>query len=77
MGLVTVFNTFNPGEAQLIRSMLDAASLHPFVKHELSSLSMDGYAMASGGIEVQVPDEEAAMARELITTPPQRSSSET
>ena len=66
MELVTVFSAFNPADAQLARSRLEAAGFHPEVLHELSSLSMDGYAMAAGGILVQVPDEEAADAKEFL-----------
>jgi hypothetical protein len=66
MSLVTVFQTFNPAEAQLIRSRLDAARLHPTVAGELAALSMDGYSLSTGGICVQVPDDEAKDAREII-----------
>ena len=66
MSLVTVFTSFSPAEAQLIRSRLDAAQFHAVVTHELSSLSLDGYSMAAGGILVQVPEAEAADARELL-----------
>ncbi len=66
MGLVTVYRTFSSGDAQLIRSLLDAAELHAFVAHELAAMSLEGYSQAAGGILVQVPAEEAAAARELI-----------
>ena len=66
MKLVTVYQAFNPGDAQVIRSRLEASGFYALVANELSSLSMDGYAMAAGGILVQVPDEEAADARALI-----------
>ena len=66
MALVTVFTAFNPADAQLVRSRLDAAQFHPFVSHELSALSMDGYALAAGGILVQVPEAEAADAKEFL-----------
>jgi hypothetical protein len=66
MSLVTVFNAFNPMEAQLIRSRLEAANLHPTVTHELSALSVEGYALAAGGIPVQVPAEEEIDAREIL-----------
>ena len=69
MKSVTVFFAFNPAEAQLVRSRLDAAGLHPVVNHELSSLSLDGYALAAGGIRVEVPEDEEADARELIADP--------
>jgi len=66
MPLTTVFTALNPMDAQLVRSRLEAADFHPTVAHELSALSLDGYAQAAGGILVQVPDEEAADARELL-----------
>ena len=66
MQLVTIFQTFNPAEAQLIRSRLDAADFQAFVIHELAALSMDGYAMATGGVLVQVPEAEAEEARALL-----------
>ena len=66
MSLVTVFTSFSPAEAQLIRSRLEAAQFHAVVSHELSALSIDGYSMAAGGIRVQVPEAEAADARELL-----------
>jgi len=66
MELVTVFRAFNPADAHLARSRLEAAGFHAAVMHELSSLSLDGYAMAAGGILVQVPDAEAADAKEFL-----------
>jgi hypothetical protein len=72
MSLVTVYSAFNPADAQLVRSRLEAAQFHAVVTHELSALSMDGYALAAGGILVQVPEDEAADAREFLAsdTPP-------
>lgn len=66
MQLVTVFTAFNSAEAQLIRSRLEAAGLRAFVTDELSALSIEGYALAAGGIKVQVPDVDAELALELI-----------
>ena len=66
MGLITVYRAFNPAEAQLVRSRLDAAQFHAVVMNELSALSMDGYAMAAGGILVQVPDSEATEAKAFL-----------
>jgi hypothetical protein len=68
MSWVTVFRAFNPAEAQLIRSRLEAAGLLVNVAHELAALGMDGYAQAVGGILVQVPEDVAAEARELIAS---------
>jgi len=66
MRLVTVFRSFSPAEAQLIRSRLDAAGIPAEVVNELAALSLDGYSMAAGGIRVQVPDSYAAEASALI-----------
>jgi hypothetical protein len=69
MDFVTIFKAFSPAEAQLVRSRLEAASFHPFVADELSALSIDGYSLATGGIRVQVPEAEAADAKEFLETP--------
>ena len=66
MELVTVYRAFNPADAHLVRSRLEAAGFHAVVTNELSALSMDGYALAAGGILVQVPEEEAAEAQEFL-----------
>jgi hypothetical protein len=70
MSPTTIYRAFNPAEAQLVRSQLEAAGFHPFVADELSALSIDGYALAAGGIRVQVPASEAADAREFLASPP-------
>ena len=66
MKLVTVYRAFNSAEAQLIRSRLEASEFHAFVQHELAALGMEGYSMAAQGILVQVPEDEAADAKELL-----------
>jgi hypothetical protein len=68
MPSVTVSRAFNPAEAQLVRSRLEAAGFHAVVTHELSALSLEGYAMAAGGILVQVPEAEAAEAKEFLAS---------
>jgi len=35
----------------------------------MAALSMDGYALAAGGIRVQLPESEFAAAREFLDTP--------
>jgi hypothetical protein len=69
MNLVTVFKTFNPAEAQVQRSRLEAAGLDALVKNELASIMIDGYTMAAGGIQVQVPEDQAEAARRLLSDP--------
>jgi hypothetical protein len=66
MKLVTVYHTLNPADAQLIWSRLDAAGFFATILHELSSLSLDGYSLAAGGIQVQVPENAAEDARALL-----------
>jgi hypothetical protein len=66
MALVTISRAFNPADAHVVRSRLDAAGFHAVVTNELSSLSLDGYAMAAGGILVQVPESEAAEAKQFL-----------
>ena len=70
MDFATVFTALSPADAQLVCSRLEAAGFHPFVKDELSALSMDGYSLATGGIRVQVPEAEAADAKEFLDAPP-------
>jgi hypothetical protein len=64
--LVAVYRAFSSADAQLIRSRLEAAGLAAEVFHELSALSLDGYSLAAGGIQVMVRAEDAAEARRLI-----------
>jgi len=66
---VTIYKAFNPADAQLVRSRLEAAGFHPFVADEMAALSMDGYALAAGGIRVQLPESEFAAAREFLDAP--------
>lgn len=68
MRLVTVYRAFNPVDAQLIRSLLEAAQIPAIVADETAALSMEGYSMSTGGIRVQVAEEHVPAARELITT---------
>ncbi len=67
MDLVTVFNTFNPAEAQLVRSRLEAAGIPAHLNHETAALTTEGYALTVGGIQVQVADDQAVEARALLT----------
>jgi hypothetical protein len=68
MPLATIHRSLNPADAQLVRARLEVAGFHPVVTHELSALSLDGYALAAGGILVQVPDSEAAEASAFLTS---------
>lgn len=76
MELITVYRAFNPADAHLVRSRLEAAQFHPIVVNELSALSLDGYAMAAGGILVQVPHVEAEEVRNFLDAPLDNSASD-
>ena len=69
MNPTTIFKALNPVEAQLIASQLEAAGFHPFVADEAAALGTEGYALAIGGIRVQVPESEAAAAMEFLQSP--------
>ena len=70
MKLVTVYRAFNPADAQLVRSRLEAAEFDVVITHELASMNIDGYALATGGVLVQVPEDQVLDARELLNSPP-------
>jgi len=70
MSLVTIFKAFSPIEAEMTRARLETAGFHAVVMGELAAMSMEGYSMATGGIRVQVPDDEAAEAREFLDAGP-------
>ena len=67
--LVTVSSTFDPSDAQLIRSRLEAAGFHPELTNEIVAESFGGVAIGSKGIRVQVPEDEATDAREFLEAP--------
>lgn len=68
MDIVTVFKTFNPVEAELIRSRLEVAGFDASIPNEFSSLNIEGGAIAAGGITVVVPSDQAEEARSLIAS---------
>ena len=64
--LSTIFTTFTLSEAHLVRARLEAAGFHPSLRNELASLALEGYTMAAGGLDVQVPPAEAEEARAFL-----------
>jgi hypothetical protein len=69
MNPTTIYKAFNPADAQLVASRLEAAGFHPFVADEAAALGMEGYALSVGGIRVQVPESESAEARAFLDAP--------
>jgi hypothetical protein len=63
---VTVFSSFSGPEAQLLCARLRTAGLQATVEGEAAAFSMEGYSLATGGIRVQVPENEYDDARALI-----------
>ena len=73
MQMITVFTAFSSADADLVNSRLDAAEFHQFIVHELADQGMD---VASGGIRVQVPEDEAEEARAFLAAPPESASND-
>ena len=65
MDLVTLFRTFNLGEAEVMRSRLAAAGLRAEIGSEHSATNLD---IAVGGFQLMVPDTEAAEALALLAS---------
>ncbi|MFM2082014.1 MAG: putative prokaryotic signal transducing protein [Verrucomicrobiota bacterium] len=63
-----VFTSFNPAEAQLVASRLEAAGFHPEVENEFAASTLGGFS-PSTVIRVQVPDREISDAREFLAAP--------
>ena len=63
MDRVTAFNTV---ESQAICSRLQTAGFGASVEGEAAAFSMEGYSLATGGVRVQVPENEKSDARKLI-----------
>jgi hypothetical protein len=66
MKLIEVYKSFSPADAHLICSALQSAGIPAQVMNEISSLAIEGYALASGGIRVVVPEDRFDEARGII-----------
>jgi hypothetical protein len=66
MDFMTVYTALNPADADLVRSRLEANGFLVNIKNEIAARSIDGYALAAGGLLVQVPEDQAQCARQLI-----------
>ena len=65
MEMITLSTELNATEADMKFSRLEAAGFHPFISQMASAIWL-GTAIATGGILVQVPEDEAAEAREFL-----------
>jgi hypothetical protein len=68
MQLVTISKELNDMDAQMKRSRLEAAGFHPALANEDAALWL-GTAITIGGILLQIPESEAADAKEFLKTP--------
>jgi hypothetical protein len=69
LNLATIFKGWNLNEAELIRSRLEAAGFHPVVVNEYAANTFGGSTNALSPVSIQVPESEAADAREFLETP--------
>jgi len=69
MDLVTISKELSDVEAQLKRSRLEAAGFHPVIANEAGAHWM-GNTATTDVILIQVPESEAAEAREFLAAPP-------
>ena len=65
---VTVFSSFSGPEAQLACVQLRTLGFQATVEGEAAAFSMEGYSLATGGIRVQVLENEYDDARALINS---------
>jgi hypothetical protein len=65
MNLVTVYRTFNDADAHVARSVLEAAGIDVEVMNEELGSTL---AVSTGGIRLQVREEDEESARELLTS---------
>ena len=68
MEFVTVHTSFSLAEAQLVGSRLNAANFHPTILNEVSAANLGGFSEATL-IRVEVPENEAAEAKEFLAAP--------
>jgi hypothetical protein len=66
MKFKTIRNCFSPAEARLVSARLKAAGFNCYLNHELAGIWTEGYSGATQGIEVQVPEDQAADAIALL-----------
>ena len=67
MTFVTIHTTFSSADAQLVGSRLEAANFHPTIANEYSAASLGGMSQSTL-IRVEVPEAEAAEAKEFLAT---------
>lgn len=69
MDFSTIFTGFNLADAQLVHSRLEAAGFHPIIINEFTAGMFGGGANAISPVAIQVPEAEAADAKEFLIAP--------
>jgi Putative prokaryotic signal transducing protein len=64
--LTTIFKGWNLNEAELVRSRLEAADFNPVLVNEYAANMFGGSTNALSPVSVQVPETEAADAKEFL-----------
>lgn len=67
MNWVTISTLFSPAEAELLRSRLEASGFLVTLRNMDAALAIGGYTMSTGGIWVQVPEDQEEDARKLLS----------
>lgn len=70
MDWVSVSNELNPALALLIQSRLEAAGFLVSIRGLDAALATEGYSLATGGVRVQVPQDQADEARAFLDAEP-------
>lgn len=65
MEWTTVYLAFDSADAHLVRSFLESVGIRVFIKGELVASNVSA-PVTTGGIEVQVPAEQVAEARNIL-----------
>lgn len=68
MKLVTVFQAFNPVEADLVRCQLEAAGFHAFLANENAPFYLQGISDAAA-VCLQVPEVEVEEVKAFLAAP--------
>ena len=63
---VTIYTMSGYQEAVMLKSRLEAGGLHVFFRNEHMIQMKSVYSPAVGGIDLQVPEEELELARDLL-----------
>jgi len=69
MTIVATYST--PAEAHVALTRLEGSGLHAAIRDEYTVTFNWLLSNAIGGVKLEVPDEEAAAAREILALPPQ------